>query len=469
MTPNAERLDRAKKLILWLAEKDNVGRELHRESVQCAEEGYFDKAIEACKTSLSLALQADDKYGRGAAWFYMGLHYFVLREGEWEIAAEYCLDAASAFHTVGAARGEGVAQFAIAHILAAACREGHDKWEAALAQAHLTKSFFDALAVSPPDDCKDARKFANRAHKHYARLSEEYAARLPTLHSFKPPTASTSPPAPTPDNGTAPQKKVSPDNGTIETSRRVHRVVRLPGHPFSPRLRRLFFLLTIATVVLLAILGVLQLFVLMQSQPIWGTGAAVLLGLLLGLLCLALAMLFKNQQLLVRGTPESAAVVLDVVEGRIWEYADGRQHLLIPFRDQLLGWIPLVKKDYTDFAPDLLKDPDRSTGARLTLKYSVVNPALVWDRLESKLQSRYKTWLYFPLPVDLDKSVDALEEYTHETASACLSEIARAVTQAQLADITMLRKQLLLALRARVAATGLFFNEIEIELYKRLT
>ncbi|MBI4672795.1 MAG: hypothetical protein HY741_14140 [Chloroflexi bacterium] len=447
--PDTERRDTTKKLVAFLQEESNVGVELHQEALRLADEELFDQALDSCKTSLALAQQAHDPYAKGAAWFHMGLLYFLLRENEWDRAAEFCRDAALTFETTHKARAQAVASFAVAEILEHACYHGQDRWQRAMEASAAARALMLPLADLAPI-----------AQDHFSIFSQRYAEHL-----------ASSAPATSAASGAAADANPKADNaaptGDSPAKRmRVHKSIRPAASAIPPRFRTAYYTSLVVSITWLGALAGCGIVFALRDQFAFGLFAAMGLTGILTSVVLLTALLYSNNQLSFRGRAEHATVVMDTAGRRIWWHEDEQPHWLIPFVQQLLGWLPMGQQDCNDFVRNLSSESARSLGAHLFLTYRVINAALIWDRIESELE--FKTSMRIPQPIEPDKTGDALDKYAKRVTEERLRElIHNTLGQGQCVNDKNLGQMLLQVTRRDIEATGLFFKKIEIETYEK--
>lgn len=495
MTPDAERLDLAKKLIGWLQEdQNNVGFALHQEADRYIADGRFDQAAECCHTTMLQAQRANDGYARGASQFHLGLAYFVLRENEGDRAAKLCGDAARGFHTYSFARGEGVSYFAAAKILEYACNQGKDRWQAAMRDA------LQALLT-----LKDIPDLARTSQDHYNRFSKRYSAHLQqpvnepagpagapagaanatstdeaanSNRAAPPPPASgtpgtTRPPAPngnergTPAPDAAPPGESPPPSPSRPAARaRSRRLSKPPVVRFGSWRRVLVGTAFLAGVLILALAGY-GLLTLWLAVPALAVGFAIGVVATIVATLIPFGALYVAQQLYFYGRPTYAAVVTDVTDGRVWTFEDEERHWLLPFRQQLAAWLPLQLRQTPRFREQIAMAQGAPIAAQLIMFYRVVDASLVWDRIAGSLTPTLI--LGIPLPQSADATGIKMDDYAEGVVAERLVRIARGVIDAaQPPDSPVLEHALLEQLRRDAEMTGLYFKKVSVAPYARL-
>jgi len=456
--PDAAPLTPQEKLIAALQERDNVGATLHAEADRFIELGNFEQAAKCAHTSMILAQQAGDTYAHGASQFHLGLAYFVLRDGDWDRAANLCKDAALIFHTADPKRAEGVAYYAAARISLDACERGLDRWEAALESALRALMLLQEV----PDLSRTAHDFFNRLNKRY---TEHLAA---TVSAPTPPPEQSPPPA-TPDpvvpaaNPTPVAEPPPPEQAVPQEKTKPRPLGRRLSNPPRARLdlwTKILAAMIVSYVTVFGALAGLGIRSVLIELPVLGYSFIAGIVIVFAATFLLYSFLKLMGQIDFWGKRNVVAIVIDTTDGRIWTFEDEAHHWLVPFRQHLAAWLPTNARPIERFTPGATAPGQRGVAAYLTMKIRVADAGLVWDRIAGTLTPIVRWGIPFPMRVE--DTEGRLDEYAGRRAVEYLDNLAQSLPGV---DDKTLAQFLLKWLRQDVGSIGIFYSELRVKRY----
>lgn len=483
-----ERLETAQKLVQSLQERENVGRLLHLEGDKFITAQNFEQALKCCQTSAQLALRAGDTYARGASQFHMGLYYFVCQDGDYDRAANLCQDAALIFHTVDPQRAEGVAYYAAARILQAACDDGQDRWEATLDNALRALGLLQNVQDLGFITSDFFYRFNKRYAEHLASTIVPFAR--PAASEEEPPTSADAPAAEllvpaakTASPSTAAENVAVASGASAPPADKLNADIlfadpNAPGAaPFveppsvgtrprhfqfaapSPRSAWVWYMnglfgLVVFSLIIGAVLGVLYI---LERMPGFETGFYIGIASFVVATLVPFVILEFMGQLHFTGKPDVAAITLDSGLNRVYAYQDEATHALRPFRDLLVAWLSTGARRTERFAPAPLFMPSRGNAAQLTLQYRVQDPALVWSQIAGKFTPIKRFGIPFPIPAT------ETEMFVAEYAAQCAAEqyTCMAPTLTKMSDSAR-SKRLCVSLHEQVSRTGILYCDVNV-------